>query len=122
MSNTVTFSSFPISSGKQPVRLLLTKTNSFSDFIWPTLEGTHPEKLLLAITTTVAGVDPMFSGILEEKRLLFKNIASKLLVKSFGGNSPSKLLNLMSMYLSSEISSTCSGNRPTKRLLLMSSS
>lgn len=93
-----------------------------SDFTSPMLEGTQPEKLLLAITTTVAGVDPMFSGILEEKRLLFINIASKLLLKSAGGNSPSKLLNLRSMYLSSVSSSTCSGNRPTKRLLLKSSS
>jgi len=56
------------------------------------------------------------------KRLLFKNIASKLLLKSSEGNSPSKSLNLMSRYLRSGIESTVSGNRPTKRLLLMSSS
>ena len=41
----------------------------------------------------------MVSGMKELNLLLFKNIASKVIVKSAGGISPSKSLNLRSRYL-----------------------
>ena len=123
MSKTSTWLSFPMSAGKHPVRLLLIRTNSFKVFpIWPMLPGTHPWKWLFAKTTTEAGEFPRFSGIVDVNLLLFKKIASSVLLKSSGGNSPSKSLNLRSRYLISGIDKMVVGNGPTKRLLLISSS
>lgn len=122
-SNTSTWLSLPMSAGKHPVMLLLIATNSFKVFpIWPMLPGMHPCKWLLAKTTTEAGDFPRFSGIVDTNLLLFKKIASSVLLKSSQGNSPSKSLNLRSRYLMSGIDRTGVGNGPTKRLLLISSS
>ena len=121
-SKTAKCSSFPISSGKQPVRLLPITTNSFKFFIWPMLEGIQPLIPLLAKTMTDAGEFPIFSGIVDVNLLLFINIASSVLLKSSGGISPSNSLNLISMNFISGIERTWWGNLPTKRLLLISNS
>ncbi|PQQ01638.1 hypothetical protein Pyn_33238 [Prunus yedoensis var. nudiflora] len=65
---------------------------------------------------------PRVSGMVDVNLLLFKNRASNSLLKSSGGNFPSKSLNLRSRYLRFGICRTTSGNDPTKRLLLTSSS
>jgi hypothetical protein len=123
MSKTVTFPSKPISAGKHPVRSLFRKTISFNvPAIFPMLLGMQPLRLLLATTTTEAGEFPRVSGMVDVNRLLFKNRASKSLLKSSGGSSPSKSLNLRSRYFRFGIPMTTVGNRPTNRLLLTSSS
>ncbi|WVZ10256.1 hypothetical protein V8G54_014786 [Vigna mungo] len=63
---------------------------------------------------------PMVSGMKDEKRLLFKKIASRSFSKSSGGKGPSKSLNLRSRYFKFGHVRTTEGNRPTKRLLLIS--
>lgn len=92
-SNTFKFDNNPISSGKQPVRLLFIKINSFNVLaILPMLFGIQPVKLLLANTITETGELPRFSGMLFENRLLFTNKASRCTSKTFGGKGPSKSL------------------------------
>ena len=123
ISNTVTFASCPISAGRHPVNLLLENTTSFKVLtIFPMLLGMQPSRWLLATTRTDTGELPRFSGMVDVNLLSFKNKASSSLLKSSGGNFPSKSLNLRSRYLRSGISRTTSGNDPTKRLLLTSSS
>lgn len=122
-SSTVKFPSIPISSGKHPLRLLLAKIISFNVLdIFPMLLGTQPLNSLFASTTTETGEFPKFSGMLDVKRLSFKNKASSSLSNSCEGNSPSKSLNLRSRYFSAGNPRTTSGKDPTKRLLLTSSS
>ena len=123
MSKTVMFPSNPISAGKHPMRSLFKNTISFNVLaILPILLGMQPLRWLLATTTTEAGEFPKVSGIVDVNRLLFKNKASKSLLKSSGGNLPSKLLYLRSRYFKLGIVRTTIGNGPTSRLLLTSSS
>jgi hypothetical protein len=122
-SNTAAFPSMPISVGKHPPSLLFVKTISFKVFpILPMVCGMQPVNLLLAKTATETGEFPRVSGIVDVNRLSFKNKASRSLLKSSGGNSPSKSLYLRSRYLSAGIDRTTGGNGPTNRLLLTSSS
>lgn len=105
------------------MRLLLIKSISFNvSFMSPMLPGMHPLNWLLAKTTTEAGEEPRFSGIVDVNRLLLRKMASSFLLKSSEGNPPSKSLNLMSRNLRSGRERMGSGNFPTKRLLLMSNS
>lgn len=122
MSNTVTFEIWKISGGTHPPSLLFEKINSFKFLIFPMLLGMQPSKLLLAMTRTETLELPIVSGMLHLNLLLFRNSASKSLLKSSAGRHPSKSLNLMSRYLRPGIIRTTSGNPPTKRLLLISNS
>lgn len=123
ISKTVKFPRLPISIGKHPTRLLLETIISFKVFpILPMLLGRQPWKWLLAMTKTETGEFPRFSGMVDVKRLLFKNKASKSLLKSPGGSIPSKSLYLRSRYLRLGIERTTFGKGPTNRLLLTSSS
>lgn len=80
---TVTLVSVPISDGKQPPSLLLAKTISFNVLdIFPMVLGMQPWNLLFANTTTETGDSPRVSGMVEVKRLLFKNNASSFISKS----------------------------------------
>lgn len=84
--------------------------------------GMQPVKLLLAKFTTEALDFPSVSGIVDVKRLSFKNIASRSFSNSSGGKTPSKSLNLMSKYFKFGTLRTTEGKPPTKRLLLISNS
>lgn len=122
-SNTVTFLSIPIVGGKHPVRLSFNRIISFNVFpILPILAGMQPPRSLLANTSTETGEFPRFSGIPKRNLLSFKKMASRSLSKSFVGTPPSNSLNRRSRYLSRGRERTTSGNFPTKRLLLISSS
>lgn len=122
-SNTVKFFSFPISGGRQAVRLLLSTMISFRvPAILPMLEGKHPLKLLLANTATDTGEFPRLVGISKWNLLLFTNMASRSLSKSWEGSPPSNSLNLMSKYFNEGSDRTTLGNSPTNLLLLISSS
>lgn len=122
-SNTVKFLSFPISGGRQAVRLLLSTMISFRvPAILPMLEGKHPLKLLLAKTTTETGEFPRLGGISKWNLLLLTNMASRSLSKSWEGSPPSNSLNLMSKYFNTGSDRTTLGNGPTNLLLLISSS
>lgn len=122
-SNTVKFFSFPISGGRQAVRLLLSTMISFRvPAILPMLEGKHPLKLLLAKTTTETGEFPRLGGISKWNLLLLTNMASRSLSKSWEGSPPSNSLNLISKYFNMGSDRTTLGNGPTNLLLLISSS
>jgi hypothetical protein len=76
-SNTVAPVRSPASTGRQPVRLLLMKTNwSRVAAASPMLRGMHPPRLLLARTITVALDLPMVSGMPEVNLLLLRKMAS----------------------------------------------
>jgi hypothetical protein len=76
-SNTVAFVRRPVSTGRQPVRLLLVKVNwSSVAAASPMLRGMHPPSSLFARTITVALDLPMVSGMPEVKRLLLRKMAS----------------------------------------------
>lgn len=123
VSKTVKFPRLPISIGKHPTSLLLETIISFKVFpILPMLLGRQPWKWLLAMTKTETGELPKVCGMVDVKRLLFKNKASNSLLKSSGGSWPSKSLYLRSRYLRFGIERTTVGKEPTNRLLLTSSS
>ncbi|TYG85255.1 hypothetical protein ES288_A13G038500v1 [Gossypium darwinii] len=90
--------------------------------ILPMLRGIHPSNLLLANVTTETVDLPIVSGMLQVKRLSFKNNASRSFSKSSGGKQPSKLLNRRSIYLTLRHDSTTLGKSPTNQLLLTSNS
>ncbi|KAG4168477.1 hypothetical protein ERO13_A12G026901v2 [Gossypium hirsutum] len=121
-SNTVRFLSEPTSGGKQPPRSLFMKIISSKFSILPMLCGIQPLNLLLANVTTETVDWPIVSGMVEVNLLLFKNNASSFISKSSGGIWPSKLLNLMSMYLTLDQDNVTFGKEPTNRLLLTSNS
>lgn len=56
------------------------------------LGGRQPLKLLLAKTNTEAELLPKFDGIEKVNKLLLTKIASKVLLKSEGGSAPSNSL------------------------------
>lgn len=123
MSKTVALFKSVISSGKQPESTLFDKRISSSVFaILPMLFGIQPWILLFDKTSTETVEFPKFSGMIEWNRLSFKKSASSGLLKSWGGNGPSKSLYLRSRYFRDGNSKTTSGKGPTKRLLLTSSS
>lgn len=112
----------PSSSGIQPPMPLFMKMISSKFAMFPMLLGMQPLKLLLANTITDAGDFPIVSGIVEVKRLLFTNTASRGFSKSSGGNGPSNSLYLRSRYVKFGSCNTTFGNGPTNRLLLTSNS
>ncbi|CAA6657910.1 unnamed protein product [Spirodela intermedia] len=71
----------------------------------------QPPSWLLASTMTETLELPMFSGMWEVKRLLFRNRASSSLSKSSGGSGPSKSLNRRSRYLAPAGRAPPSGSR-----------
>lgn len=122
-SNTVTFSKYPISCGKQPLRPLFMIIISLRvSFILTKLDGRQPLRSLFANTTTEAGRFPKFSGNENWKLLLLMKRASSLRSKRREGTLPWNLLNLISKYFSEEMQRTTSGNVPENWLLLISNS
>uniref|UniRef100_A0A5K0VDN5 Uncharacterized protein n=1 Tax=Nymphaea colorata TaxID=210225 RepID=A0A5K0VDN5_9MAGN len=122
-SKTLRFFRRPISSGMQELRLLLSSRSSCTvELSLPKKFGRQPFMLLLASTTTETDRFPIFSGSVVKNLLLFKNNASKFMLKSFEGSRPSNSLNRMSRYLRLWRDRSAFGNFPTNRLLLRSSS
>ncbi|KAG4400928.1 hypothetical protein GLYMA_07G164350v4 [Glycine max] len=104
----------PISCGKQPPRSLPMNTISFMFFMFTIDFGIQPVNLLLAKVTTETLDFPRVSGMIDVKRLLFKNIASRSFSNSSGGKGPSKSLYLISKYFKFGHLRTTDGKPPTK--------
>lgn len=118
----ICFSNFTC-GGRHPVRLSFSRMISFRVLpISPMLLGMHPPRLLFASTSTDTGDLPRFSGMPNLSLLSFRKMASRSLSKSLEGTPPSNSLNRRSKYLRDGNLRITSGNWPTKRLLLRSSS